>query len=72
MIQLHKIIVRTEAILESQGAALNSRQIKALAQALVEEINREISNLPITVVRERTIVSPDCKVTMKIGEEEAR
>ena len=39
MIQLADVIGRTEALLKKEGSAIHSRQIHALAQALVEEIN---------------------------------
>lgn len=41
MTQFQKVIDRTEAILRKGGVSLRSWQIRALAQALVEEINQE-------------------------------
>lgn len=41
MTQLQRVIDRTEAILRKRGVSFRPWQIRALAQALVEEINQE-------------------------------
>lgn len=42
MLKTEAIIDRANEILKEQGTAIQSRQIHALAKALVEAINREL------------------------------
>ena len=42
MLTLERVLECTEATLKKQGTTIRSRQIRALAAAMVTEINREL------------------------------
>ena len=45
MLNTEAIIDRADEILRDQGTTIRSRQIRALAKALVEAVNRELREL---------------------------
>ena len=48
-IRVDDVISRTEQILHEQNASLNSRQVRALAQAIVEAVNEQLEEINPTL-----------------------